>query len=162
MTSCFRRNGEVLRRISSLDPKYLVDKYSQVDETEIQPIDEGGDIINGKYKPNYVYKPEFPPKLAGISLHKEELKTNELKAKIMTTTDDELKTLWERGAGLCTSWCILISSFIYPALTRAALRVQTKWETGFIHGYQSKVCISRRRIPFSSNKARISYRIAPV
>jgi len=48
---------------------------------------------------------------------KEELKTNQLKAKIMATTDhEELKTLWERGAGLCTSWCILISSFIYPAL----------------------------------------------
>jgi hypothetical protein len=31
-----------------------------------------------------------------------------------TTTEDEL--IKTRGAGLCTSWCILISNFIYPAL----------------------------------------------
>ena len=49
--------GKSQEWLSSMDPQYLVDKYCLVDKTEIQPIDEGGDVVNGKYKPRHVYKP---------------------------------------------------------------------------------------------------------
>jgi hypothetical protein len=61
---------------------------------------------------------EFLLQVAGVDLREfvasPKLPKDKLEKLIMAATDDQLKPLWNNGTGLCTSWCVLISSKVYP------------------------------------------------